>query len=102
LVLQQNHIVSGQVDGTAEDPYIKEYEHNHMLRAGFNGNYGTRLTPNGMVTAQNKYTTTFKLSYANPFPFSSFQTKIKDCIVVAYLIDMETKEVIQVEEMELN
>jgi len=96
LVLQQDSIISGQLDGSANN-LVPDYVHMHMLRAGFNGNYGTRLTPNGIVAAQHKYSTTFKLSYGNSFPYSHIPVVIKNCSVVAYLIDMVTNEVLQVE-----
>jgi len=95
LILQQDSIISGQLDGST---YILDYEHNHMLRTGFNGNYGTKLTSNGMVTPHIKYSTTFKIAYGNAFPYSLLPVEISHCSVVAYLIDMVTKEVIQVEQ----
>ena len=95
LILQQDGIVSGQIDGNTT---IEDYEHNHVLRAGFKGNYGTKLTTDGLVTAQTKYTTTLKLSYSNGFPYGENLAVLPNqCSVVAYLIDMETKEVLQVE-----
>jgi hypothetical protein len=94
LVLQQDSIISGQIDKGVE---IQEYTHNHVLRAGFNGNYGIKLSPNGIVKAQHKYTTTFKLSYEKNIPNPSIPVVIKNCSVVAYLLDMETQEVVQVE-----
>jgi len=99
LILQEDSIISGQVD---REDYILEYMHMHMLRAGFNGNYGTRLTPNGIVREHFKYSTTFRLSYGNSFPYSQVPVVIKNCSVVAYLIDMETKEVLQVEYVHLD
>jgi len=99
LVLQQDSIISWQIDGGT---YIPDYVHNHMLRAGFNGNLGTKLTPDGMVTAELKYSTIFKLSYKNSFPNSFLPVVIKDCSVVAYLIDMKTNEVLQVEYVHLH
>jgi len=94
IVLQENGIVSGQVDGNVN---ILDYEHNDMLRTGFNGNYGTKLTQNGMVKERLKYTATFKINYENGFLYSNTPVLIENCNVVAYLLDMETKEVIQVE-----
>ena len=99
VVLQQDGFVSGQKDGSVSIP---DYLHNHVLRAGFNGNYGTNLTPNGLVNAQNKYTTTFTLSYQNPFPYLNLPVELSNCTIVAYLIDMVTKEVIQVERIMVN
>jgi hypothetical protein len=99
LLLQQDGVVSGQIDNGT---HILDYIHNHMLRAGFNGNYGTALTPNGLVKEQFTYSTTFKLSYANSFPYSSIPVEIENCSVVAYLLDKETKEVIQVEKVDVN
>lgn len=95
VILQQDRIISGQLDGNQEVP---NYEHNHVLRTGFNGNYGTKLSPDGLVNAQLKYSTAFKLSYSNSFPNSYIPVEIGNCSVVAYLIDMVTKEVMQVEE----
>ena len=99
VVLQQDSIVSGQVDGSQ---YILDYVHNHMLRVGFNGSYGTKLTATGIVEPQLKYSTSFKISYKNSFPYSYLPIEIKHCSVIAYLIDMETKEVVQVEEVHLH
>jgi hypothetical protein len=94
IVLQQDGIVSGQIDDGVP---ILDYTHNHMLRAGFNGNYGTRLTPTGIVEEKLKYVTNFKLHYGNSFLYSNIPVEIENCSVVAYLLDMVTKEVIQVE-----
>jgi len=94
LVLQQDSIISGQID---KNKVIPDYVHNHVLRAGFNGNYGIKFTPSGIVKAENKYTATFKISYGN----LAIPVVIKNCSVVAYLMDMETKEVLQVECIEL-
>jgi len=98
LVLQQDSIVSGQLDGSTP---ILNYVHNHMLRTGFKGNYGTKLTSNGKVNALFKYSTTFNLPYGNGFPYSNLPVNINHCSVVAYLLDMETKEVVQVEQVHL-
>ncbi|MCL2290608.1 MAG: Omp28-related outer membrane protein [Bacteroidetes bacterium] len=100
LILQQDSIISGQL--FPNDVIDGEYAHMHMLRAGFNGNYGTRLTPNGIVVEHFKYSTTFRLSYGNSFPYSQVPVIIKNCSVVAYLIDMETKEILQVEYIHLD
>ncbi|MDR0206597.1 MAG: Omp28-related outer membrane protein [Bacteroidales bacterium] len=98
IVLQENGIISGQIDNNVN---ILEYEHNDMIRVGFNGNYGTKLTQNGMVMEQIKYTSTFKLNYENGFSYSNIPAKIDNCNIVAYLLDMETKEVIQVEKIDV-
>jgi len=94
IVLQQDSIISGQFNMSTE---IQNYVHNHVLRSGFNGNYGIKLTPNGIVKEQQKYISTFTLSYKNSFPYSNIPVVIKNCSVVAYLIDMDTEEIIQAE-----
>jgi len=99
LVLQQDNNISGQLDGGV---YIMEYVHNHTLLTGFNGNYGTKLTPNGMVNEHVKYSATFKLSYENSFLYSNIPVIINNCSVVAYLLDEVTKEVVQVESFEFH
>jgi len=95
VILQQDSIISGQMfpSGQIDDAYV----HTHMLRAGFNGHFGTKLTPNGFVSARKKYSTSFVLSYKNSFPYSNTPLEIKNSSVVAYLIDIETKEILQVE-----
>jgi len=98
LVLQQDSIISGQIDAGKE---IVNYVHNHMLRAGFCGNYGIKLTSNGIVKEQNKYTAIFKLVYKNSFPYSNIPVVLKNCSIVAYLMDMKTHEILQVERVHL-
>ena len=104
LVLQQDSIISGQYDVSmpSGQQHIPDYVHEHMLRAGFNGNYGTKLTPNGRVEEQLKYTTTFKLNYEKYIPNANIPIVLSHCSVTAYLIDMETKEVLQVACMHLH
>jgi hypothetical protein len=100
LVLQQDSIISGQKDGSLDIP---DYVHNHVLRAGFTGNYGSKLTSNGIVNEQFKYSTTFRINYSNGFLYgTNVPVEVKNCSVVAYLIDMETKEVLQVEYVHLH
>jgi len=96
LLLQQDGFISGQLNGNQE---ILDYEHTHVLRAGFNGNYGMKLTSDGVVKEQFKYSVAFKLAYSNSFPNSFLPLKMENCSVVAYLLDMTTKEVVQVEEV---
>jgi hypothetical protein len=94
--LQEDGIISAQKDGNDE---VAEYEHNHVFRAGFNGNYGTKLTTNGIVAPQQKYTTSFTLAFGTGFLYGHIPVNINNCSVVAYLLDMVTKEVLQVEEV---
>jgi hypothetical protein len=94
LILQQDSIISGQKNNEGT---ISDYVHNHMLRAGFNGNYGAKLTIDGKLEEHLKYSTSFKIKYGNSFPHSQFPVHINPCMVVAYLLDMETQEVLQVE-----
>jgi hypothetical protein len=95
LVLQQDNLISAQIEGTGN--YILDYVHNHVLRASFNRSYGIKLTLDGRLEEQLKYSAHFNIKYDKPFPHLQLPVVIKHCSVVAYLIDMETKEVLQVE-----
>lgn len=100
LVLLQDNIITGQIDGSTVVP---EYVHNHAFRIDMNGTYGKRLTTDGMVQKQKTYTTGYSLSYASPFTIGKIpELVINNCSVVAYLINMQTKEVLQVEKVHLH
>jgi hypothetical protein len=95
LVLQQDSLISAQKK--EKSPTILDYVHNHVLRTGFNRTYGVKLSLDGMLQEQLKYTANFKINFGNSFPYLQLPVVVKHCSVVAYLIDMKTKEVLQVE-----
>lgn len=92
LVIIENDIVKPQLrDGIR----IPEYNHKHVLRGSLNGNYGAQLTLDGIVEKDSAYQKAYKISYVNK------DWNEDHCYVVAYLINMETKEVLQVEHLKV-
>lgn len=92
LVIIENDIVKPQLrDGIR----IPEYNHKHVLRGSLNGNYGVQLTLDGIVEKDSAYQKAYKISYVNK------DWNEDHCYVVAYLINMETKEVLQVEHLKV-
>ena len=88
LFLIEDGIVSPQKDGVLVDTF---YVHNHVLRSGINGTYGTQFTVSGVVEKDSSYTLGF------PVDFSGKDWNVANCTVVAILHDPQTKEVLQVE-----
>lgn len=91
VLLIEDGIVAPQLTATGVVP---DYVHNHVLRASFNGPYGKQLTDNGMVENGKAYTRAYALDW-NP------QWKRENCSLVAILLNMNTKEVLQVEKIDL-
>lgn len=91
LVLVEDDIIAPQL--TATDTVI-EYVHNHVLRAGINGTYGSNLTEDGLVIKDSTYTKAFLLPWEN-------QWIKENCSIIAFLINATTNEVLQVEKIDL-
>lgn len=90
FVIVENGIIQPQLrDGVR----IPEYNHTHVLRGSLNGNYGARLTLDGFVEKNHSYEKAYKTS------FTEKDWNEDNCYVVAYLINMETKEILQVEQL---
>lgn len=88
LFLIEDGIVSPQKDGVLVDTF---YVHNHILRLGINGTYGSKFTVSGIVEKDSSYT----LGY--PVDFTGKDWDISKCTIVAILHDPSTREVLQVE-----
>jgi len=88
LFLIEDGIVAPQKDGVLVDTF---YVHNHVLRLGINGTYGSQFTVSGLVEKDSSYTVGF------PVDFTGKDWDISNCTVVAILHDPQTKEVLQVE-----
>lgn len=92
FVIIENDIVQPQLrDGIR----IPAYNHTHVLRGSLNGNYGARLTLDGSVENNVAYEKAYKISFDNK------DWNEDNCYVVAYLINMETKEILQVEHLKV-
>ncbi len=91
VFVTEDEIIEWQTDYDFPGGKIENYEHNHVLRAGLNGNFGeiikanTDLTTNGDVISKN-YSLKIDASW-----------NINNCNIVAFVYDDETKEVLQAE-----
>ncbi len=87
----EDKILQWQTDYTKDPSYIQNYEHNHVLRAGFIDAFGEIINQNNEKIKIGK---TFNKVYS---------LKIEDdwnrenCSVVTFVYDSDTKEVLQAE-----
>lgn len=92
VVVTENGIVKPQLNNGV---IVPNYTHNHVLRGTLNGNYGVRLTNDGLVAKGDTYLKGYQVSLRDKDWVAS------NCSIVAYLIDMETKEIIQATEVKV-
>jgi len=91
VLLTEDHLINWQTDYNQNPKDISNYEHNHVLRAGFNGAFGEIIKNNTQVTnLGDKITKTYSIQKADDW-------KIDNCMVVAFVYDYNTEEVIQSE-----
>ncbi len=84
-VLTENKIIAAQkLPDNSKDP---DYEHNHVLRASFNGNFGLPLTNHGFGP-DNSSTADASLTLDNDWVAAN-------CEVIVFVYDANTQEVIQ-------
>lgn len=88
--LIEDGIISPQTDGSE---LVENYEHNHMLRAAFNGAFGTSISSAGM-TENQIISKSFSLA-ADP------QWKPENCAVIVFVYDHDSYEVLQAHHGEL-
>ena len=93
VVLLENKIISKQTDYAAENDYIEDYEHKHVLRKGLNGAWGEPIG-DGLHTVGQLYTHRFCVDKKSDWNASNLT-------VVAYVSNPETYEVLQAEEIHL-
>lgn len=86
--LIEDGIISPQLNGSETDT---NYRHQHVLRSGINGTYGTRLTEDGILLKDSAYLKSYAVD------FSDKDWKIENCSAVVILLDPQTREVLQVE-----
>jgi len=91
VALTEDHVIDWQIDANATPPEIPDYDHRHMLRGNLNGTWGV---PAIVGAANTGDTLTF--TYAQPLPGNVLEPA--NCALVAYVYDVATKEVMQVEE----
>ena len=94
-VLTESGIISPQKnkkESVGSVPDICDYEHNHLLRTSISPIWGES------IDLSQKGDTVIK-AYALPLAGTSW--KIEHCRIIAYIYDDDTKEILQVEEVEL-
>lgn len=88
--IMENGIVGPQQSSSGR---LKEYVHNHVARASLNGTWGANLG------------SAFELGYEHEYSVSMTDTpadwKLENCVAVVFLVDPDSKAVIQATEVEL-
>ncbi len=91
VFIVEDGIIQWQKDYSATPNNIKEYEHNHVLRASFNGNFGDKIKDNNAETIiGDEINKSYSLKINKDW-------NINNCSIVAFVYDTETKEVLQAE-----
>ena len=88
IFLIEDDIISPQLNGSTRIP---DYKHEHALRLGVNGTYGTPLVSGGILEKDSAYLAGFKVN------FSGTDWKVENTSIIAILHAPETREVLQVE-----
>ncbi len=96
VYILEDHIIQWQIDYEASPTDIEDYEHNHVLRAGMNGPFGDIIKDNTNSTAIGDI---LKKSYSKK---SGDDWVIDNCLIVAFVYDDDTKEVLQAEMIHLH
>lgn len=91
VYLVEDRVIDWQYDSESTPPDIPNYEHRHILRGNLNGTWGAPAIVDGGTAGQ---TYSFPYSYAVP----SNVVNVNNCYLVAWLYDVGTEEVLQVEE----
>lgn len=94
VCITQNNIIAPQKnldELIGPTPIDSTYVHNHVLRGSLNGAWGENVSASGVIDVGVKYEKT----YVHKFPADWIA---KDCNVVAFVYNEESKEVLQVEE----
>lgn len=87
----EDHIIQWQTDYAKTPNKIENYEHNHVLRGGFNGNFGDIIKNNAN---ENSIGSIITKSYSLK---AKSDWEISNCAVVAFVYDEDTKEILQAE-----
>jgi hypothetical protein len=95
VCITQDGIVAPQLNKNEEigpTPMDVNYVHNHVLRKAINGSWGENLSSSGTVSANTSYDKTYTQEFADDWV-------PKDCHIVAFVYNEDTKTVLQVEEL---
>lgn len=91
IYLTEDSVIDWQVDSEASPSDVPDYVHKHVLRDNLNGTWGVPLVVGSAAAGD-----TLTFSYPN-FPMDPSWDP-QQCALVAYAYDVESFEVIQVEE----
>ena len=87
----EDHIEQWQTDYSLEESDVEDYIHQHVLRGGMNGAFGEIIKDNTNSTAVGDLLSkSYSLKKGDDWD-------ILNCIVVAFVYDNETKEILQAE-----
>ncbi|PLX08164.1 MAG: hypothetical protein C0596_07645 [Marinilabiliales bacterium] len=92
----EDHILQWQKDYEAEPEDIEGYEHNHVLRVGMNGPFGESIKDNTNNSAVGDI---LSKSYSVK---KGEDWVIDNCLIVAFVYDTETEEILQAEVLHLH
>lgn len=92
----EDHIIQWQEDYSLTESEVEDYEHNHVLRAGVNGAFGEVIKNNTSSTAIGDV---LSKSYTQK---SGTDWDISNCLIVAFVYDSETEEILQAEMVHLH
>jgi len=95
VCVTQDNIIAPQKNNDeeiGETPIDENYVHNHVLRMAINGSWGENLSSSGTVSANTSYDKTYTQQFADDWV-------PKDCHIVAFVYNEDTKTVLQVEEL---
>lgn len=98
VVLTESGIVSAQKNNTSAigpRPDILDYKHNHMLRSHIAPIEGSIIATSNTPISENEYVIKGYTLYLKGKPW-----KLDNCSIIAFVIDCNTQEVIQVEEVD--
>ena len=92
----ESHIIQWQEDYSEEESPVENYEHNHVLRASMNGDFGEDInTGNAGIAIGDEFTKSYTLKIGSDWVTDNIQ-------LIAFVYDNDTKEVLQAEEAYLS
>jgi hypothetical protein len=91
VYLVEDRVIDWQYDSESTPPDIPGYEHRHILRGNLNGTWGASAIAGGGAAGQS-----FSFPYTYTIPGNV--VNVDNCYLVAWIYDVATDEVMQVEE----
>lgn len=96
----EDGIIAPQKKGSST---VLDYVHNHVLRHNINDTWGEELVAKGEIEKSKELTNNYSYTFPDAYPEKADvvnQTKceVKNCHIVAYIYNNDTKEVVQVAE----